>query len=239
MKHTILLSFIAFLFFFSCQSKQKSETTFLREVKIDQSKNLLSSMTMDDLQGFQWINPPVSHSFEGGILKVFPGDTTDFFNDPASEKIVDTAPLLYKEMRRDFVATAKVKPDFRDIWNACAMMVYVDSTNWGKLCFENSDATGPSVVSVVTKDRSDDCNGPVVNKQAEIWMKVARKDNVFGFYWSLDGDEYKMARLFSLPEEEYVKIGIVAQCPASSSVEHQFLYFSLEEKTINDMRKGI
>jgi len=222
----------------SCDDQKKLTDQAIATTNLRKDNNLLASMSSDNLKGFLWMNKPQRFKFKNGSLLINPGDTTDFFNDPVSEAVVGTAPMLFKEMMGDFIATAKAKPNFRDIWNACAMMVYRDSLHWGKLCFENSDATGVSIVSVVTKDRSDDSNGPIINEAAEVWMKVARKGNVFAFYWSLDGVDYKMARLFSLPASESVKIGMVAQCPAGENVEHEFSYFSLEERTIEDMRKG-
>ena len=223
----------------SCDNQKKLTDQANATPDLKRENNLLVSMSSDDLKGFQWMNSPHSFELKNGRLFINPGDTTDFFNDPASDATVGTAPMLYKEMKGDFVATALVKPNFKDIWNACALMVYVDSLNWGKFCFENSDATGVSIVSVVTKDRSDDSNGPIINDASEVWMKVARKGKLFGFYWSLDGINYKMARLFSLPVSEVVRIGMVAQCPAGKNVEHEFSYFSLEGRAIEDMRKGL
>jgi len=225
--------------FISCEMKEKQTDPTQTTYEMERGNNMLETMSTNDLQGFSWMNSPLSYELKDGMLSINPGDKTDFFNDPGSNSIVGNAPMLYKEMEGDFVATSKVKPNFKDIWNACAMMVYVDNLNWGKFCFEKSDATGVSIVSVVTKDRSDDSNGPIINDAREVWMKVARKDNLIGFYWSLDGADYKMARLFSLPDSPSIKIGMVAQCPASENVEHEFLFFSLEEKSIEDMRKGM
>ena len=222
----------------SCQKKESDDTSNHYPHEMENAGNLLKFMSDKDLHGFRWMNTPLGFEFKNGSLFINPGDKTDFFNDPASDAAVGTAPMLYKVMKGDFVATALAKPNFKDVWNACALMVHVDSLNWGKFCFENSDATGVSIVSVVTKDRSDDSNGPMLNEYSEVWMKVARKGNLFGFYWSLNGKEYKMARLFSLPDSLNVKMGMVAQCPAGKNVGHEFSYFSMEERTIEDMRKG-
>jgi len=224
----------------ACQSKTNS-----REIEeathqfVNHKQNLLTEMSKENLNGFSWMNTPESFGFANNALQISPKANSDYFNDPASGKITGSAPMLFKAVAGDFVATAKVKPNFNDIWNACALMVYQDSTFWGKLCFENSDATGPSVVTVVTKETSDDSNGPVIHDQKSIWLRIARKDDLYAMYWSLDGIDYKMARLFSLPQCDSIKIGMVAQCPAGVSVIHEFNYLSFEKKTLKDMRKGI
>lgn len=206
--------------------------------QLDMPENLLATMTQENLQGFSWFNNPDDFTISDGVLKIDPGDTTDFFNDAATGKAVATAPMLSRKVSGNFVATAKVKPNFKDIWNASALMVYQDSNHWGKLCYENSDASGPTVVTVVTHHTSDDANGPIISKRETLWLRIARKDKIFAMYWSLDGIKFTMTRIFALSPEEDVTIGMVAQCPAGQSVIQEFQYFAIEEKTFDDMRKG-
>ncbi|MBW1916293.1 MAG: DUF1349 domain-containing protein, partial [Deltaproteobacteria bacterium] len=116
--------------------------------------------------------------------------------------------------------------------------VHIDSTNWIKLAFENSDATGKSIVSVVTKQVSDDANGPVLSTEDSIWLRIIRKGNTYALHWSKNGKVYKMARISSLPVSQAVKIGMEAQCPSGNGAKHEFLYFSIEQKTVNNLRTG-
>lgn len=225
---------------FNCSIKQEKELPAVYDTSdLNQENNLLSGINENDLQGFEWMNKPGSYKFLNNSIQISPPADSDFFNDPGSSKVTGTAPMLYKLVKGDFVATALVRPSFKDIWNACALMVYQESTYWGKLCFENSDATGPSVVTVVTKETSDDSNGPIIHDQKSIWLRIARKGDLYAMYWSLNGLDYKMARLFSMPPCDSIKIGMVAQCPAGASVIHEFNYFSIEKKSLKDLRKGI
>jgi regulation of enolase protein 1 (concanavalin A-like superfamily) len=117
-------------------------------------------------------------------------------------------------------------------------MVYIDSTYWAKLAFENSDATGKSIVTVVTKRVSDDANGPILNDETSIWLKLIRKGDIYAMHWSKDGQHFSMARLFTLPHRKAVKVGVAAQCPAGNKATHEILYFSIEPSTVEDLRKG-
>ena len=56
--------------------------------------------------------------------------------------------------------------------------------------------------------------------------------------WSLDGAEYKMARLAKMPSADTVKIGVEAQSPVGESAAHDILHFEVEERTVADLRKG-
>lgn len=238
MKYSILLmSFLTFIS--SCQnSESKDEQNTVFSETIDQNKNLLNRMSHDDLLEFSWFTKPENYAILDGKIEVTPKANSDYFNDPATGKITGTAPLFHRKVEGDFVMTAKVKPNFQSVWNACALMVYQDSTHWGKLCFENSDATGPSVVTVVTKETSDDSNGPIIHDQESIWLRLARKNTIYAMYWSLDGEDFKMARLFALPETKIVKVGLAFQCPDGPAARHECSFLSLEKLTLEDLRRG-
>ena len=219
------------LCFSTCSDKAPvQETDTSKNNLMHPKQNLLTDLSPDNFGDFRWMNRPQSISFQNHRLQVIAEEKTDFFNNPEDQSITTSAPFFYQEISGDFVATAQVKPDFESIWNACALMVYQDSTHWVKFAFENSDATGKSIVSVVTNETSDDANGAILNDQESIWLKIIRKGNIYALHWSVDGQEFKMARLSSLPDSDTVKVGLEAQCPAGKAAAHEFLYFSLEQK---------
>lgn len=205
---------------------------------LKEGANLLAEINGQDLNGFRWMNAPERLQASGSSIQATVGEGTDFFNSPEDNTIAATASLLYREATGDFVATALVQPDFSSVWNAAALMAHIDSLNWIKFAFENSDATGPGIVSVVTRGVSDDANGPILEGRASIWLRIIRKGNLYALHWSENGRDFKMARLSVLPESDTVKIGMEAQSPVGKTATHTFLYFSLEERTVEDMRKG-
>ncbi|MEL6656923.1 MAG: DUF1349 domain-containing protein [Bacteroidota bacterium] len=205
----------------------------------DLPPNLLAGLTPDNLQAWSWLNPPEKVEYGDGQIWVHAASKTDYFNDPETGNINGNAPLFYQEVRGDFIATAQVEPDFANVWNAVALMMYQDSLNWIKFAFENSDATGPGVVSVVTREVSDDANGPVLENQPNLWLRLIRKGDLYAMHWSSDGHEYYMARLSKMPPMETVKIGIESQCPIGVGARHRLQYFSLEQRTVDDLRKGV
>lgn len=200
--------------------------------------NLLSGLSSNDTGELNWMNRPTTFTFEKGSLNAVALKGTDFFNNPEDSTITGTAPFLYKSAQGDFVARALVKPDMTSMWNAVALMVYIDDRHWIKFAFENSDATGPSIVTVITKDVSDDANGAVLSGQEEVWLKLVRKNNSYSMLWSMDGKNYKMARLGTLPATDAVKIGIEVQCPVGEAASHEITYFGIENRTVEDLRKG-
>ena len=200
--------------------------------------NLLANITSENLGSLKWLNEPNSFEIENGRLKITAEKETDFFNNPEDNNKTSTAPVLFEEIKGDFVATALVRPDFTSLWNAVALMVHIDNDNWIKFAFENSDATGKSIVSVVTKNVSDDANGVILNNQDRIWLKLVRKGNIYSMLWSENGKDFKMTRLCAMPQVDSVKIGIEAQSPVGESATHEIDYFEIARTQVKDLRKG-
>ena len=219
----------------SAPQNQPSEVV----ANLAQPPNQLQTISGSAPGEFKWLNKPQSVEFKDGTMKVTVPAKSDFFINPENKDVSASAPLFYREVEGDFVATALVKPDFRDQWNACALMVHIDESNWIKFAFENSDATGKSIVSVVTRGVSDDANGVRLNAHDKVWLRLIRKGNNFAMHWSSDGKTFVMTRLAQMPDVRRVKVGLEAQSPVGQPVAHEFLYFNIESKSVKDLRAGM
>ncbi len=194
------------------------------------------NITEGQLSTLKWLNKAESIQVVDSTLSVTVAKGTDFFNSPEDTTIVATAPLLFRKIEGDFVAKALVQPDFSSQWNAVSLMMHADSLNWIKLAFENSDATGPSIVSVVTRDRSDDANGAILKNETNIWLAIARKGPLYALHWSKNGENYTMARLSKMPEADTVRIGVEFQSPVGETATHYLHYFTIEQRTVSNLR---
>ena len=232
---TVIPTIFLLLVALSCQQESKPVATVNQDLP---AGNLFASLTQDNLGDLSWHNPPSSFTFENNSLQVIADEGSDYFNNPEDSTITATAPFLFRQVRGDFVAKALVRPDFSSVWNAASLMVHIDSTHWIKFAFENSDATGPSIVSVVTKGVSDDANGVILADHLEIWLKLIRKGNSYSMLWSVNNEYYTMARLSTMPSVDAVKIGVELQSPVGASATHAVRYFGLEHRTVEDLRKG-
>ncbi len=202
----------------------------------EKATTIPKNITEGQLSTLKWLNAPKSFQLINSTLSVTVAEGTDFFNSPEDTNVVATAPLLFRKIEGDFVAKALVEPDFSSQWNAVSLMMHADSLNWIKLAFENSDATGPSIVSVVTRDRSDDANGVILKSEPRIWLAVARKGALYALHWSQNGEEYTMARLAKMPEADTVKIGVEFQSPVGKKAKHYLHYFNIEQRSVINLR---
>lgn len=197
-----------------------------------------------DFSSFKWINETGMH-YEDGVLTLKAAPRTDFFNDPVKkdghyQNPVENASIFYTELTGNFVFRAQVETQFKDLYDACAFMIWENTNVWAKLALENSDMPCrlPAVVSVVTNVFSDDCNGPVIHGNS-VWLQICRVDNVFGFQYSLDGEEWNMVRIFQLPVGKTVKVGFEAQAPLSDGGERIYKNISIGHRTVASVRVGV
>ena len=195
-----------------------------------------------DLQNWKWLNESqIIH--EGDEVVIYAPAKTDWFNNPVPENgvlsaPVANAPFFYTEVTGDFVFRAKVRPNFKSVYDACALMVIQDEKLWTKAAFEKSDFGTTAAVCVVTNGVSDDANGCNI-AQDEVWLQIVRVGDVFCTHYSLDGERFDMVRLFHLPVEKTVKVGIEAQSPAGDGGLRFYSEISLENRTVRNLRAGV
>jgi len=196
-----------------------------------------------NFDNFKWINES-SAEYKDGVLTVYAPAQTDYFNSPVKENGFFTNPvanasLYYTELTGDFVFKTKVELEFKNFYDAAALLVYENENVWAKLALENSDlpCRKPAVVSVVTNRISDDCNGPVMDGNS-VWFQISRVDDCFAFHYSVDGLEYNMVRVFTLPVGQTVKVGFEAQAPMGEGGNRYYSEISVENKRVQNIRAG-
>ena len=195
-----------------------------------------------NIKDWKWLNESSFIEMNGEIAITAP-PRTDWFNNPVPENgklsaPVANAPFLYTEVKGDFVFRAKVRPNHRYTYDACALMVIRDETVWAKAAFEQSDFGTKAAVCVVTDGVSDDANGCNIESDT-LWLQIVRVGDVFCVHYSIDGDRFYMVRLFRLDTGERVKVGLEAQSPAGEGGIRVFSDVSLEHRTVSNLRAGI
>ncbi|WP_240221024.1 DUF1349 domain-containing protein [Rheinheimera hassiensis] len=191
--------------------------------------------------GFQWLNESHATIQNGRLTLVAPAKSDFFYNNNTSAETgitpenLSNAPFYFTEVAGDFVLTVKVSVDFMDTYDAAAVMVMKNDHVWVKSCFERTDFGTNAVVSVVMNQVTDDANGCNINSNS-VWLKVVRIGQSFALHYSVDGEKFNMTRVFTLPVEDIVKVGLVAQAPIGNGGERHYEYFSLEKKTLDNIR---
>jgi len=158
--------------------------------------NLLQGLTANALAArlLTWDHPPQRwEPLPGSGLRVHVPPRVDYFQSPAGTHAADNAPFLWANAVGDFVAQAHVQPTWATQYDAGALMVRSSARQWAKVCYEATDFGTHAVVSVVTREHSDDANG-VNLTTPDVWLQLFRKGDVFGMHYSPDGASWQMVR---------------------------------------------
>lgn len=191
------------------------------------------------------MNDPSTWSGDvSGELTVQAPSHSDFLVDPTTGSIVATAPFLYCSAPAAFTMTCFVRCDFRALYDSAVLMLYFDESHWAKLCYEYTPWHVPSIVSVVTDGRSDDCNGPQADANG-VWLRIARNgEGAVGMYFRSRPGGWRTHRLFYFPSppdqvespDRPLRAGLVTQCPTGNSCTATFDNFELQPSAPNDLR---
>lgn len=212
------------------------------------------------LPPLSWQQTPESTGYDTlrQELSIVSGARTDWFVDPVGEYRTHNAPaLVFDCPTGEFALSARVTVAFGAAFDAGVLCLRVDETRWAKLCFEYSPQRQPMVVTVVTRDTSDDANGVPVDSST-IHLRVLRKGAAYAFHYSLDGAYWHFARLFRLPGSETgietgtgavgrassatadhpTRVGFLAQSPTGDGCAVTFDQIRLADSVPADLRDG-
>ncbi|MEK4980325.1 DUF1349 domain-containing protein [Bacillus sp. FSL K6-6540] len=190
------------------------------------SKNLFHPETREKLK---WLNKPGHWEFTTDdrlILDAPP--KADFFKDPAGKHIVHSAPYLHLQVDSTFQLITQLQVDMNHLYDSGCLMLMADENNWAKLCYE-FNGEHATIVSVVTRNGvSDDCNSERVFV-SNPYLKTTKKDKTISFYYSSDGEVWKLIRYFGMDAPIPFTAGVVAQSPMGAGCRVQFLSLLLSE----------
>ncbi|MGE7823551.1 DUF1349 domain-containing protein [Paenibacillus sp. NPDC093718] len=190
------------------------------------SKNLFHPETREKLR---WLNEPEHWEFTTDDRLIMDAPSkADFFKDPGGKHVAHSAPYLHLQVDSTFQLVTQLQVDMHHLYDSGCLMLMADENNWAKLCFEYNGEYA-TIVSVVTQNGfSDDCNSECVFV-SNPYLKITKKDRVISFYYSTDGEVWKLIRYFGMDASTPFTAGVVAQSPMGAGCRVQFLSLFLSE----------
>jgi regulation of enolase protein 1 (concanavalin A-like superfamily) len=182
-----------------------------------------TTLSIPGLPGaLSWQNAPRSWNLDSkNVLTISSSAKSDWFVDPFDGTVANSAPILSFTPGADYVLSARVTVYFSTKWDAGALMLMGDDHHWAKLSFEFSPDGKPTLVTVVTRGLSDDCNSLNVSGDS-VYLRIAKSGKTYVFYFSMDGGNWQILRTFSLDTELPVRVGFESQSPAGSGAVAKF-----------------
>jgi regulation of enolase protein 1 (concanavalin A-like superfamily) len=185
-----------------------------------------------------WQPEPISFQAGEAWLRAEAGARTELFVDPGSGVEQLSAPRLLGSVAGDFTLAARVEVDFRSTFDAGVLLLFAHERAWGKLCLELSPEGKPTVVSVVTRGVSDDCNSFATDGN-EAWLRIARLGTALAFHASTDGERWELVRHFALDGDSGLQVGFLVQSPLGEGCTARFDEIAFAQVRLADIRSGV
>jgi uncharacterized protein len=184
----------------------------------------------------RWLNQPVDWRADGPDgLAITAGPQTDLFNDPGGPTRRANAPALVGPLAGDFTLSARIRVELAGTYDAGVLVLYVGGHAWAKVCLELSPQGRPTIVSVVTRGVSDDCNSFPVDG-ADVRLRIARVGSAYAFHAAVGNDFWHLIRYFALDGDPAV--GFLAQAPSGDGCAVRFEEIRYAGTTLAELRNG-
>lgn len=163
---------------------------------------------------------------------------TDLYSFVDSSFYVHQVPMATFPAGEQFIFSARLRPDCKALFDGGALLLYTDSSNWAKLLVERMDDGRIMLGSSLITDRvTDDSYHRAVNA-AEVYVKVARNGNIYGFYFSEDGKKWQILRTFRYRRPLGLRIGFYAQSPKGEGMDLHITDVKFRAEAFKDFYSG-
>lgn len=185
-----------------------------------------------------WRGAPAAWTLAGSqVLTFSAGPRTDWFIDPDGSATITNAPALLTPVNGPCQLKARVRVEAKATFDAGVLVAYQSDTVWAKLCFELSPQGQLTIVSVVTKGTSDDCNSVPVSGDS-IYLRLTKLEAAYAFHYSGDGKQWNLVRYFSLGGGKEAHIGFIVQSPTGNGCSAHFSETAFVPQGLKSIRSG-
>jgi len=190
--------------------------------------------SIDGLPPLRWLNEQSGEAQvnSDGVLTLRAQADTDWFNPPEKDwgPKKDSPALLFTPPVGDWQLSSKVFVAHNNPWEAGALFLYQGDEDWSKITFELSETHQRVVESVITKEVSDDVEGPAI-EGSSLWLRIAKDGNSISFHYSLTtGDTWQFFRSYTPRDAARpISVGFLTQAPGNDGCAAQFSQIKLRE----------
>ena len=146
----------------------------------------------------------------------------------------------------NFTFTAKATFDYKQLFDQCGLIVFIDSENWFKASIEYENDTFSHLGSVVTNNGYSDWATTNITTTTSIFYRLSRRGADFLLESSVDNKTFKQMRVFHLhclgetteamgkqnpplTAKRSIDFGLYACSPSESSFKAKFSKFKMDD----------
>lgn len=158
----------------------------------------------------------------------------------------DNAPMLQTKTKKNFTFCCKVDFNYKNRFDQCGVIIYLDSENWFKASIEYENESFSRLGSVVTNMGYSDWATTDISTPSYWYYRLSRRGPDFLIESSIDGIDFRQMRVFHLhvlgettkamgkanpplPTDKEVSFGIYACSPLESSFKAEFTDIELSD----------
>lgn len=197
-----------------------------------------------NLANGEWLNQPLSFSVNENSVQIKTEPKTDLWQKSYYGFQVNNAPAFLFNSSENFTFTVKVICDYKELFDQCGVIVYLDEFNWFKASIEYENKEYSRLGSVVTNLGYSDWATTDISLPHKIFYRLSRRGPDFLIEYSFDGFQFTQMRIFHLhsledttalmgksdpplPAKKEIRFGIYACSPSQSSFTANFKEFEL------------
>ena len=202
-------------------------------------------MTIDFTNG-RWLNAPRTKTVSPDAVEIVTDPHTDLWQRTFYGFRADNAAALLVASASNFTFTVKAGFGYRQQFDQCGVIVYVEGEAWCKASVEYEDSAFSRLGSVVTNGGHSDWATTDIATPSVMWYRLSRRGPDFLIEASADGRVFTQLRIFHLhalgettaamgrsdpplePPAQPVDFGVYACSPQDSSFTARFSDFRLE-----------
>ena len=183
-------------------------------------------------------NSPLNLNITGdSVITITSKEKTNLFNSPGNNYYKQNAPMLLFHPDSNFILCAKISAELQEVYDVAALVMYQNNDLWAKLCYENSINKEATVVSVVTRGYSDDCNSIKIADNY-IYFCIAKKGNEISFHCSSDNVNWYLVRHFNFDfNTNELMIGFAVHSSRRDMFSAKFSDINYSNSILENMRK--
>jgi len=199
-----------------------------------------------NLSGWKWINEPKDKEISEASIKIRTEPKTDFWQRSYYGFRISNGPALLTETKENFTFITKVSFKYKNQYDQCGLIIYIDSENWFKASIEYENDRFSRLGSVVTNLGYSDWATTDISTKTEIWYRLSRRGPDFLIEYLEEGQDFRQMRIFHLHNlgetteemgklnpaiktEKTVSFGIYACSPLESSFSAVFSEMNIEK----------
>ncbi|MDP5226256.1 MULTISPECIES: DUF1349 domain-containing protein [Arthrobacter] len=177
---------------------------------------------------------------DGDAVTLHAGAGDDLFRRPGTDRAVATAKVFGFAVDGDFRLEAEVQVEFLSDFDSAVLVGYLDERHWFKLCAERDELGSPRIMSVVTRERSDDATGIHLDG-GPVRLRISRSGTMVSLHYCTDGARWNLARYFDFPvtgSEGALRAGIAVQSPRGTGTSATFRDVRFSADGVTEVRSG-